>query len=289
LVKFRAPSVPVVSTVLGAPAEAELASAGYWIRNAMEPVQFRAGMQYLAGAGVDVFLEIGPKPMLLTMGKRCIAPEKHAWLASLDQHRGNWSTLLESLGELYARGSEVNWRAVDSGFSCQRLAGLPTYPFQRERYWIDTAPAFASKAVEQRHPLLGERMEGLAHLPETYVWRSQIPGSTDYIQGHCLTGAAVLPYSAYVEMALKAASETAPGAHYQISELQLHQPVFFEAGSLAEMQTVLNRQPGGSFSFQVFRRTDLADREWSLCASARLQAPNGRHPREVRADVLCRQ
>jgi acyl transferase domain-containing protein len=132
-------------------------------------------------------------------------------------------------------------------------------------------------------------MEGHAHLPETYVWRSRIPGSTDYIQGHCLMGAAVLPYSAYAEMALRAASETTPGSHYQISDLQLHQPVFFEAGSQAEMQTVLNRQPGGSFSFQVFRRTDLADREWSLCASARLQATNGRHPREVRVDVLCRQ
>jgi acyl transferase domain-containing protein/acyl-CoA synthetase (AMP-forming)/AMP-acid ligase II/acyl carrier protein len=289
MVKFHAPAVPVVSTVSGGPAGAEFATAGYWSRNAMEPVQFMAGMQFLAGAGVDVFLEIGPKPMLLTMGKRCIAPEKHAWLASLDQNRGSWSTLLESLGELYTRGSAVNWRAVGSGFSSQRLSGLPTYPFQRERYWIDAAPALSSKAAEQQHPLLGERMEGLAHLPETYVWRSQIAGSTDYIQGHCLMGSAVLPYSAYVEMALKAASEATPGAHYQISDLQLHQPVFFEVGAQAEMQTVLSRQPGGSFSFQVFRRTDLADREWSLCASARLQAANGRHPREVRVDVLCRQ
>ena len=289
LVKFRTPSVPVVSTVFGGPAGSELANAGYWSRNAMEPVQFVKGMQCLAGAGVDAFLEIGPKPMLLTMGKRCIATEEYAWLPSLDQNRGNWSTLLESLGELYTRGSEVNWHAVDSGLSCQRLSGLPTYPFHRERCWIDAATGFASKAAQQSHPLLGERMEGPAHLPETYFWRAQISGSTDYIQGHCLMGAAVLPYSAYVEMALRAASEATPGSHYQICELELHQPMFFRAGALAETQTVLSRQAGGSFSFQVFRRTDLVDREWSLCASARLQATNGRHPREVRGDVLRRQ
>jgi acyl transferase domain-containing protein/acyl-CoA synthetase (AMP-forming)/AMP-acid ligase II/acyl carrier protein len=289
MVKFRAPAVPVISTVSGGPAGADLANAAYWSRNAMEPVQFVAGMQCLAGAGVDAFVEIGAKPMLLTMGKRCIAPEKHAWLASLDQNRGNWSTLLEGLGELYERGCEVNWRQVYAGFSCQRLSGLPTYPFERERYWIDATPGFASKAAEQPHPLLGERMEGPAHLPETYIWRSQISASMDYIQGHCLMGAAVLPYSAYVEMALRAARETAPGSDYRISELELHQPVLFGAGSLAEMQTVLSRQPGGSFSFQVFRRTDVADRQWSLCASARLRATGGRDPLEVRVDVLCRQ
>jgi acyl transferase domain-containing protein/acyl-CoA synthetase (AMP-forming)/AMP-acid ligase II/acyl carrier protein len=289
LVKFSAPTVPMVSTVSGGPAGAELAHAGYWSRNAMEPVQFVAGMQSLAGAGVDAFLEIGAKPMLLTMGKRCVAPEKHAWLASLDQNRGNWSTLLESLGELYERGCEVNWRAVYAGLSCLRLSGLPTYPFERERYWIDAAPGFASKAAQPPHPLLGERMEGPAHLPETYIWRSQISASMDYIQGHRLMGAAVLPYSAYVEMALRAASETTPGSQYGISELELHQPVFFGAGSVAEIETVLSRQAGGSLSFQVFRRTDLADRQWSLCASARLRATGGRDPLEVRVDVLCRQ
>jgi acyl transferase domain-containing protein len=138
------PELPLVAGVTGQVAGAEVADPSYWRRQAREPVQFRAGMAALADLGCDALLEIGPHPTLLALAAPCLPGRMPARLPSLRRGQSDVRTILASLGEWYARGGAVDWAAVYEGVA-ERVV-LPTYPFQRQRYWVDVAPATAAPA-----------------------------------------------------------------------------------------------------------------------------------------------
>jgi acyl transferase domain-containing protein len=87
--------------------------------------------------GVTVFVEIGPKPILLPMGIPCLPEGVGVWLPSLRPGQSNWQQLLFSLAQLYSLGAPINWSGFDRDYPRHRLR-LPTYPFERQRYWLDT-------------------------------------------------------------------------------------------------------------------------------------------------------
>ncbi|MDH3719718.1 MAG: methyltransferase, partial [Planctomycetota bacterium] len=103
------------------------------------PVRFADGMAELATMGVDVFLEIGPKPVLTALGRQCLGqavPQNELlWLPTLRPGQDDWSQILQTLAELYLHGAEVDWEGFDQDYSRRKLP-LPTYPFQRQRYWF---------------------------------------------------------------------------------------------------------------------------------------------------------
>ena len=133
------PQIKLISNLTGQVAdERTYADPGYWVRHARSPVQFAAGMQTLADCGCDVFLEIGPSPTLIGMGQRCLTGESLRWLPSLRPGRDDWQTLLESLAELYVTGVPIDWIGFDRDYQ-RRRRELPTYPFQRKRYWAKSA------------------------------------------------------------------------------------------------------------------------------------------------------
>ncbi len=111
----------------------------YWRRHAREPVQFAAGMQTLWAQGCRLFVEIGPSATLLGMARLCVPdlPEV-AWLPSLRNGRADWEQLLETVADIYVRGVRVDWIGFDRGYR-RRPVALPTYPFERQRYWIEDA------------------------------------------------------------------------------------------------------------------------------------------------------
>ena len=138
-----APAVlPVISTVTGGAIAGEELDGAYWRRNVREPVRFAQAVAVLADH--EAFLEIGPHPVLaanISQGLEAHAAiarsgRTPAVLASLRRGRDERSTLLEALGALYTLGRPVDWHGVhpDGG----RLVALPTYPFQRQRYWFET-------------------------------------------------------------------------------------------------------------------------------------------------------
>jgi acyl transferase domain-containing protein/SAM-dependent methyltransferase/acyl carrier protein len=144
-ISYRAPVLPLVSNVTGrVAAEREVCTAAYWRRHVREPVRFDDSMRTLWERGCRVFVEIGPSPVLLGMGQRAV-PDGATWLPSLRKGRSDWRELLTSLASLYAAGVSVDWEALDRGYGRRRCA-LPTYPFERERYWADAAPRTESAA-----------------------------------------------------------------------------------------------------------------------------------------------
>jgi acyl transferase domain-containing protein/acyl carrier protein len=140
-VAYSRPRIGVISNVTGTRATAsELGSAAYWRMHVRGTVQFASGVQALVDDGISAFVEIGPSATLLGLAQACGAPPDASWLPSLRRDRDAWSTLIESLSTLFVRGAEIDWKGFDAGYARRKLA-LPTYPFQRDRYWVDAKAA----------------------------------------------------------------------------------------------------------------------------------------------------
>ncbi|MBX3016062.1 MAG: amino acid adenylation domain-containing protein [Caldilineaceae bacterium] len=137
-VRYSVPHTPLVSNLTGTIVREEVTSPTYWVHHVRQPVLFAAGMATLAQRGITAFVEIGPKPVLLGMGRQCLESEATTnhqaplWLPSLRPGQEE-QQLLTSVGALYEQGVAVNWQAV-AGSQPHRRVALPTYPFQRKRY-----------------------------------------------------------------------------------------------------------------------------------------------------------
>jgi acyl transferase domain-containing protein/acyl carrier protein len=134
--------LPVVSNVTGRLAEGvELAHADYWVEQLRRCVRFADGVRSLAARRPSAFLEMGPSAALLAAAQPCVPELSDApWLPSLRRGRDDFETLLSSLGALWAHGGAVDWTAYHAERP-RRRRPLPTYPFQRERHWLEAPPA----------------------------------------------------------------------------------------------------------------------------------------------------
>lgn len=138
-VKYSSPNIALISNMTGQLVTGkEIACARYWGQHIREAVKFSASMQTLHEQGYEIFVEIGPSPVLLGMGRQCSPDNTGVWLPSLRKGHSDWQTALNSLGALYRCGVEVDWSGFDRDYPRRRLQ-LPTYPFQRSRYWLESA------------------------------------------------------------------------------------------------------------------------------------------------------
>ncbi|KXX74579.1 Erythronolide synthase, modules 1 and 2, partial [Madurella mycetomatis] len=155
-VRFHPPQLSIISNLDGRPTnENQLQQADYWLKQAREPVRFSDSIQALAhDHGVNVFLELGPQPILCGMGAECLADEYNkdkpvAWLPSLIRHQDSALTLQRSVAHLHTRHIPINWQAYFKPFGCRRVP-LPTYAFQRKpfvRRGLNTQPSVASAST----------------------------------------------------------------------------------------------------------------------------------------------
>ena len=135
----RAASVPICSTVVGSLIEGTALGAGYWGRNLREPVRFAAAVRDLASRGYDTFIEMGPHPALVgAIQQELSALDASAVaLPSLRREQDGQTVLLESLGALHASGVAVDWEKL---YPHGRVVSLPSYAWQRERFWHEGRP-----------------------------------------------------------------------------------------------------------------------------------------------------
>ncbi len=138
-INYSSPQVDLISNLTGDIATSEIATAEYWCHHILEPVRFSQSMDCLARQGYKVLVEIGPKPILLGMSRHCLKDTEQqqvAFLPSLHPGYGDWQPLTQSLAALYVRGVPIDWSEFHRNYP-RRLMQLPTYPFQRQRYWLD--------------------------------------------------------------------------------------------------------------------------------------------------------
>ncbi|GHJ16554.1 hypothetical protein TPA0908_45490 [Micromonospora sp. AKA38] len=132
---FAAPTLPVVSNVTGELADPdEIRTADYWVRHVREAVRHADGVHALRAAGADTFLELGPRAVLTPLTADILPGEPVRAVAAQRGDRPEVEALLAALAELHVHGHPVTWAGWFAGTGARRV-DLPTYAFQRERYW----------------------------------------------------------------------------------------------------------------------------------------------------------
>ena len=135
-VRWKEPRLVLISSVTGrAVVAGEMSEPGYWRRQVRQAVRFQEGIEALAG--YQTFVEVGPGSTLSGLGQQCLEGGERLWVQSLRKNRGEWEQMLGALGSLYVQGAEVNWAGYDEPYARRRIP-LPTYPFERQRYWVET-------------------------------------------------------------------------------------------------------------------------------------------------------
>ena len=271
--QLATPRIGLVSNLAGAPAPAEITTAAYWRRHVRQPVRFADGIAAARQQGCSVFLEIGPRPTLLALGRQTLPEEAIAWLPSLRQGVPDDEVMRQSLAELYARGARIDWHGVDRGRPRRRVA-LPTTPFQRQRCWLDLParqPERAAGAAPGGHPLLGGRID-LAASQERRFEAHIAATAPAFLQDHQVFGETMLPAAAYLDIAVAAAQAAYATEAVVLEDVTFQRPLLLPAAASRTVQTVLQPDDVDGCEFAIYSCDTAATGDaWTRHAAGRLR------------------
>ncbi|MFJ8637411.1 SDR family NAD(P)-dependent oxidoreductase, partial [Streptomyces sp. NPDC093568] len=284
---YHPPRIPIISNVTGTPATTDqLTSPHYWTRHIRETVRFHDAITTLHQHGITTYLELGPDPVLTTMGQACL-PEvtdtQPEFIAVLRKDSQDTESLTTALARLWVRGAPLDWQAVFGGGEARRV-DLPTYAFQRRRYWLSHDASRSPDADAARlglgaagHPLLGAAVsladaEGLV-LTARLSLRDQ-----PWLADHAVLGTVLFPGAALVELALRAGDLA--GCEV-VEELTLQAPLALASSGQVQVQIAVGAPDGsGRCTFSVHSRSgdDTAERAWTRHATGVLAPATSRAP-----------
>ncbi|MET9567515.1 polyketide synthase dehydratase domain-containing protein, partial [Streptomyces tauricus] len=243
--------VPFFSTVTGGWLGDEVPDAAYWVRNLRRPVRFQEAVSELTADGFRRFVEVSPHPVLTT-GVQATAEDRDvdvAVVGTLRRDEGGRARLLRSVAEVFVTGAPVRWARPDDGVPVQR-AELPTYAFQRKRYWaagsavaVRRLPAGQDGMDATGHPLLGTGVP----MPGTggFLFTGSL-SLTDqpWLRDHVVQGSVVVPGTALLDMVLRAAETVGCG---RVDELTLEEPLVLTETEPTHVQVLVGKadQDGG--------------------------------------------
>ncbi len=268
-VQLSPPQIGLISNVSGTLAGDEILDPAYWRAHVREAVRFADSIQALDQQGYTFYLEVGPSPTLLSMGRRCLEDDKGLWLPSLRKAGTDWQIMLDSLGHLYVNGLDVNWVNFERDYAGWRTrVPLPNYPFQRQRCWIQMGPqADVMSGTPTGHALLGSRLRTPQPIFEAQIGTANQP----FLADHEISGMLMLPTTAYVEMALAAAQHAFGAGSHRLEDMVIHVPLVVPEDGLGIVQTSLSSAQGGESSFQIFSyRGDTGEDQWQLHMTGRI-------------------
>ncbi|MFJ2203098.1 SDR family NAD(P)-dependent oxidoreductase [Streptomyces violaceusniger] len=268
--------VTFYSTVTGARMDTSGLDTDYWVTNLREQVRFADAVQALLNDGHRVFIEASTHPVL-TIGMQETFEEAGvpaAAVPTLRRDHGDHAQLMRSVAQAFTAGVAVDWTRWFPADPAPRAIDLPTYAFQRRRYWLDGRGGHSGDPGDlglgpAGHPLLGaavELAEGGAHVltgrlsPRTHPW----------LNDHRVLDTVLLPGTAFAELALHAAARTGCD---QVSELTLHAPLVIPQGEAVDVQIAVSAPDHtGERPITVHSRpaADTGDAGWTRHATGAL-------------------
>ncbi len=276
-ITFQSGQCPLVCNVTGAVMPVDQIPDGrYWRRQLREPVRYDDSVQALTKAGCDIVIELGPQPFLTGMAAACWSGTPSALIPSLRRDVDATEALTQTLARLHTQGVRLDFDALRGARPAQRVA-LPTYTFQRKRFWGPPIPGGVNVAKNTTHPLLGEKrlLAGVQHEQRYEKWVA--PDQPHWLQDHAVFGDIVFPGAAYVEMALAAC-----GGNVALEKLafevplQMHEP--------ASLQSVVRR--GGEQETIEIHSMPASTPQWTRNCSATITTAQPRPPASVQRDEL---
>ncbi len=243
---YHEPKTPVVSCLSGEILTAEQATdPAYWVAHVRAPVRFADAVATLAEQGAAALLELGPDPVLTAMAAECLGDHLGSPLtaAALRDGRPETLTFAIALAHAHAAGIAVDWRTFFAG-SRARKVSLPTYPFQRCRYWL--APGTGSDdarslgQADLDHPLLGAAIEDPEG--EGLLLSGRISLATHpWLADHAVAGAVLFPGTGFLELALRAGEEVGADA---LQELTLQVPLLLPEQGAVQVRVSVSPAEG---------------------------------------------
>ncbi len=273
----RSGEVPFYSTTTGGLLDTAELDGEYWYSNLRQTVRFHEATQALLDDSTSVFAEMSPHPVL-TMSVQETVEARDAQardgaaegtdgrsvlaIGSLRRGQGGIDRFLVSLAEAYVGGVGVDWGVLFGGGSSGVRVGLPTYAFQRERFWLESVAgggdAGSLGQVSAGHPLLGS-VVALAGEGGGWLFTGRMSlGSHPWLRDHAVMGQVLMPGVGFVELALAAGKRVGSGV---IEELALERPLLFgEDGAVQVQLSVSERDEAGKRSIGVYSRAqDVVD------------------------------
>ncbi|MFG2175930.1 SDR family NAD(P)-dependent oxidoreductase [Streptomyces niveus] len=273
---FHPPTIPFVSALSGA-ADGEVATAGYWVEHVREPVRFAAAVAALHALGARRYVELGPDAVLTAMARDCLGGDIAA-VATMRRDGAEEHDFVAALGRLHTAGVAVDWETFFTPFGARRAA-LPTYAFQRDRYWLEaTAGSGDAESFGQQpigHPLLG----AVSELPDSggllLTGRLSL-AAQPWLADHAVHGSVLLPGTAFVELAVQAADRSGCAA---VEEITLHAPLLLPADGTVAVQVAVGAESDGRRTLTIFsRRADAPGAAWTRNADGILTATSEQDP-----------
>jgi mycoketide-CoA synthase len=271
-VSYGAPQMPIASNVTGQLETNELCSPDYWVRQVRSPVRFLDGVRALEQAEVKVALELGPDGVLAAMAAGCLTQAAQMQVVAAQRRdRDEVGTLLTAVGTLHCHDVAVDWEKMLGAPADKRVVALPTYAFQRQRYWLEAEKASGDVATmgqwSAEHPLLGAATP-LAD-SERFLLTGRLSASElEWLRDHAIFGTMLLPGTGLLEIAFAAAR--AVGAT-TVSELTLVAPLVLPQDGAVRLQVQVDAPEDGEGSRQglsIFSRLEDASEgsAWTLHA-----------------------
>jgi acyl transferase domain-containing protein/thioesterase domain-containing protein/NADP-dependent 3-hydroxy acid dehydrogenase YdfG len=263
---FAPPRIPIISNLTGeAVAHEEICDPQYWVRHVREPVRFLDGVRWLASQGIDSFLELGPDGVLCAMAQECLSgpqaagdgrgdPDRDAGAGVSRAPEGGGAAMLavpllrgrrpeahalqSAMATLWVHGADIDWGPAFDGSGAERVV-LPTYAFQRRRYWLQaqagSGDAAAIGQAATNHPLLGAAV-ALAG-GEGWLFTGRISlASHPWLADHAVLGTVLLPGTAFLELALHAGRELGCAL---VQELALEAPLVIPEQGAVQLQVLV--------------------------------------------------
>ncbi len=238
---LQRPALDLVSNLTGELAGDAVTTPEYWRDHTRHPVRFAAGVLTMRNLGCRVFIEIGPHAVLTQFGRETLDTEEVSWLPSLRRGESDWRTLASAVSELYAQGADIDWTAFNG--PGHRMIRLPTYPFQRERFWVegesDLSRRPAKRGDGSANPMLGLRMclAGSDEIRFDTRYRAESPG---YLSDHRLFDRLVVPGASHLAMLLQAAQDAFGPSACRFEDVVFVRPLVLSERGARRVQLVFS-------------------------------------------------
>jgi amino acid adenylation domain-containing protein len=272
-VRLSPPRLPVVSNVSAGPGGAEMATAQYWLAHTVSPVAFARSLGCLAREGIDILLEVGPRPTLVALAGQVLAEDGPTMLTSLRAGRDDVEQMLESLAALQVRGTAVDWAGY-YGPRKPRKVALPTYPFQRKRYWVEDDKTEAAPMTRSVSSFgLGSRLD-VAGADAVFELRCSV-ATHPFLQHHRLSGKILAPGAFYLGLALQAGKDLSGDVLLGVEDVVLSAPMYFQEQETRMIQLVVTRGSGATRLFAIHSRSEeqAQDQGWTVHARGAFGLP----------------
>ncbi len=312
-ITFHEPKLPLISNLTAQPIHFSTTSNQqpatsidprlYFCRHVREAVRFSSSIAWLHQQGYKIFVELGPSPTLLSMAAKCLPEGAMIAAPSLRKGKDDWQQMLHALATLYTHNVAIDWAGFDRDYARRKVI-VPTYPFQRERFWIedskivdsgswiadrDSRSTIHNPQSTAKHPLLGRKLRSPLHIFETQLSLARLA----MMDQHRAHGVAVVPGVVFLEMALAAAAEVLGVQQCVLEDVVIHEAITLPENASRGVQLILAPE-ADHLSFQFFSN-DAKDAEqadsWRLHASGKARRAKDETqstPNETLEDIQAR-